>query len=260
MPAPDVTIGSITFPTKGFLPSDAVPDEPDRLVIGRLTVADRSGTYRTPCTDFYGGLGQEFWDLNSSQQGYRSGILNGQPGYLILPSLVSVKKTDATAPITSPVIPYSAPLAVYQEVLNDTGLRTIVGLGNRIFRSDKGSVGAWTAVGTVTDDIVPEPDVVCTQITSIGVQQKVTSPHFAGKLWAAGASATGSHFLLKSTNGGATWSADTVLKGEALTMVDDRFRGSRTASTATDDQALIVARSNGTIYRTHGTADRSEER
>jgi len=206
-----VDLDGTKFPVIGFNPTESLPDQPPSVLIGSASEVSAPGIYRTPCRDFSGPAGQEFWDSDLPKQGYRSGGLMGDSGYLVLPTGPEDAETS-TADTVPAICPSNVGLSYAPADGSDP--RQILPMGNTIWRSDAGTIGfanegAGNPVATITG---------ATQIAAIVALYKAT----AARLWAAGAAAAADFYLRYSDDGGATWPTHGTFQGEALATVRKR--------------------------------------
>ncbi len=233
------------FPVKDLPPGELVAPSMPRFALGDSITRFRDGRYVTEWYDFSGPLGDEFADPGHPTLGYRGGGLNGQPGYLILPAQAPTRLTHLGT--MEPVIPPTSAALSYRDSLLSPDRRIVVGLGNTLYRSNPADLSFWTNEGAITG---------ATQITSLGIQQRVSggAPGL-GRLWAAGATSASSLPLSYSDDGGDTWLAST-LEGETFVVVSHRFMSRRAPrGPGTDNSMLIVAKQDGSMYRTTGSDD-----
>lgn len=235
------TVSGTTYviPVRSIKPAPAVADQPERMLIGAASAETGLGVYHTFCRDFSGPPGQEFWDLDSKRQGYRSGGLVAPFGYLQLPTGASLGDSDAAT--TSPLVMASAIGAGFPGSGADPDQRVVLPLGKTLIRSDAGDPTTWTEEYSGTANV--------TQVVSLIEVPISTSPY--SRLYASFASSTndGDYAMYYSDTAGDTWSTTSV-NGEAIAYTT--YYG---GYMSLPYKCLWVAKRDGTLTRYEGKHD-----
>lgn len=229
------TVGGTDYvlPLRSIKPASSVADQPQPMLVGQATAQTGVGAYSTYCKDFSGPIGQEFWDMDSEVQGFRSGALIAPFGYLQLAPGATEAVSD-TATTTPKIMPSSIGAAMPAGGTDD--YRVVLPLGKEIHWCAAGDLTSWSTEYVGTANV--------TQCSGLIKLPMVGTPY--GRLYASFASNTddGDFNLMYSNDYGDSWS-DSGIAGEAICY--HHIYGPNTFY-----HFLYVAKQDGTITR-YGT-------